>query len=119
MCIWTHVLVNVLLARVEGRLPHLQAQLRRGVVDEAPERRVLAEAAALLLGHAAALGAVAIAALWLRGRLRGRRGSQLGDRRDVLWDGVVDWKQLGTVLEGHAPDHSTSPMQACRGRTRW
>jgi hypothetical protein len=111
MCIWTHVLVNVLLARVEGRLPHLQAQLRRGVVDEAPERRVLAEAAALLLGHAAALGAVAIAALRLRGRL--------GDRRDVLWDGVVDWKQLGTVLEGHAPDHSTSTMQACRGRTRW
>lgn len=95
------MLVYVLLASIEGRLSHLQAQLGRGVIDETPKGRVLAEAAAaaLLLGHAAALGAVAIAAMWLRGRLRGRRGAQLGDRRDVLWDGVVDWKQLDTVAK--------------------
>ena len=61
----TYVLVNVLLAGVEGRLAHLQAQLGAGVVDEVPKGRVLAEPAGLLLGHAAALRAVAIAALGL------------------------------------------------------
>lgn len=86
----TYVLVNVLLPSIKRRLAHLQTYLCSGIVDEVPKRRVLPEAA-LLLGHAAALLAVAIAALWLRGGLWGRRGAQLWDGGDVLGDRVVDW----------------------------
>lgn len=67
----TYILLDVLLAGIHGALAHLEAQLGRGVVDEAAKRGV--HAVGRLLGHAAALLAVSISALGLRGRLRGRR----------------------------------------------
>lgn len=75
-----YVLLDVFLARVHGALAHLEAQLGRGVVDEAAERgRDVALAVATLLGGHALLLAVAIAALGLRRRLGGRRRAQLRD----------------------------------------
>jgi hypothetical protein len=96
-----YVLLHILLAGVHGALAHLEAQLGRGVVDEAAERGRYV-AAVLLAGHAMLrlrlllllLLCVAIAALGLRRRL-GRRGrAQLRDGRDVLGHGVVERRRV-------------------------
>lgn len=69
----TYVLLYIFLTRIHSTLAHLEAKLRRGVVDEATESgRYVAIALLLLAGHAMLL-CVAISALWLRRRLRGRR----------------------------------------------
>jgi hypothetical protein len=60
----TYVLLHVLLSRVHGRLAHLEAELRGGVVHETAKCGVRVVGTALLR-HATTLLCVAIAALRL------------------------------------------------------
>ena len=84
----SYILLHIFLSSIYSTFANLETHLGSVVVHESPEcgMRVVPTPATLLL----LLPSISISTLGLRGRLRRWRRSQLRNRGNVLWDGMVE-----------------------------